>query len=195
MFEEFASGNRKAIHPNIRASVYAIALQNGGEKEYDVLLNEYRTTTDADERNTALRSLGRVKGTKLIDRALSLPLSDEVKGQDVYLPIAGLRNEAEGIEKLWTWMTENWEPIQKKCPPGLTMLGNLVQMCTAGFTKQEQLDEGQKYFGGRTTKGFDRALEQSSDAVRAKIRWLERDEKDVEGWLQGEGLLEQGGKL
>lgn len=33
MFEKFAAGDKKAIHPNIRGSVYAIVLQNGGEKE------------------------------------------------------------------------------------------------------------------------------------------------------------------
>lgn len=33
MFAKFAAGDQKAIHPNIRGSVYAIALDNGGEKE------------------------------------------------------------------------------------------------------------------------------------------------------------------
>lgn len=152
MFRDFAAGDKKAIHPNIRASVYAIALQNGGEKEYDIILNEYRTAQNADERNTALRSLGRVKDEKLIQRSLSLPLSDEVKGQDVYLPIAGLRNDAPGIEALWAWLQANWEPLEKKCPPGLTMLGSVVQMCTSGFTKEEQLEEVTKWFEGRSTK-------------------------------------------
>ena len=33
MFEKFAAGDKRAIHPNIRGSVYAIVLENGGEKE------------------------------------------------------------------------------------------------------------------------------------------------------------------
>ena len=100
MFKDFAAGNKKAIHPNIRGSVYAIALQNGSEAEYDTILNEYKTAKDADERNTALRSLGRAKDEKLIKRTLALPLSEDVKGQDFYLPIGGLRNRKEGIEAL-----------------------------------------------------------------------------------------------
>ncbi|KAL8709084.1 MAG: hypothetical protein Q9220_006105 [cf. Caloplaca sp. 1 TL-2023] len=196
MFAKFKSGDRGAIHPNIRGSVYAIALRNGGKEEYDTLLNEYTTAKDADERNTALRSLGRVNSPELIQRTLSLPLSDAVKGQDVYLPLGGLRNESVGIEALWKWMTGNWDAIEKKCPPGLTMLGSVVQLCTSGFTTEEQLAEVQKWFEGRSTKGFDRALSQSGDAVKAKAKWLARDRGDVEAWLKGEGYVSgEGGKL
>jgi len=59
MFSKFVQGDREAIHPNIRGAVYSIVLQNGGKKEYDAILNEYRTAKDSDERNTALRTLGR----------------------------------------------------------------------------------------------------------------------------------------
>ena len=152
MFRDFAAGNKTAIHPNIRASVYAIVLRNGGEKEYDIILNEYRTAKVADERNTALRSLGRVKDAKLIQRTLALPLSDGVKGQDVYLPISGMRNEPQGIEALWTWLKENWEPIKAKCPPGLTMLSSMVQICTSGFTQRQQLEEVKGWFKDKSTK-------------------------------------------
>jgi len=196
MFKDFATGNKKAIHPNIRGSVYAIVLRNGGEEEYNTILNEYHTAQDADERTTALRSLGRVKDEKLIKRTLGLPLSDEVKGQDFYLPIAGLRNDGAGIQALYDWMKENWTAIEKKCPPGLTMLSSIVQICTSGFTSEEQLKDVRAYFDGKSTKGFDRALEQSSDSVRAKAGWLKRDRSDVEQWLQANEYLGKGnGKL
>ena len=195
MFKGFAAGNKEAIHPNIRGSVYAIVLRNGGAKEFDIILNEYRTASNADERNTALRSLGRVKDEKLIQRALALPLSDDVKGQDVYLPIAGLRSDAAGIVALYAWMKQNWEAIEKKCPPGLSMLSSIVQMCISGFTSEEQLKDVKAYFDGKSTKGFDRALEQSFDAIKAKANWLKRDKGDVEAWLQDNGYISSGGKL
>ena len=195
MFKAFAAGQRKAIHPNIRGSVYAIVLQNGGEKEYDVLLNEYRTTKDADERNTALRSLGRARGGALIKRTLSLPLSDEVKGQDVYLPIASMRSEAEGITALWDWMTSNWDAIKVKCPPSLTLLSSMVQICTSSFTKTEQEKMVMEFFDSKDRKGFERALGQSLDSVRAKSSWLERDGGDVRAYLEKEGYLDGAAKL
>lgn len=191
MFAAFASGDRKAIHPNIRGSVYAIALVNGGEKEFEVLLKEYRTTTDADERNTALRSLGRVKGKVLQERASKLALSDDVKNQDIYLPLIGLRSEAEGVEALWQWLTGNWEELKIRCPPGLTMLGTLVKLCSAEFGTQEQLEKVQKFFADKDKAGFKMALEQSLDSIRARIGWVGRDSEDVEKFLEGEGLKEK----
>ncbi|KAI9818054.1 MAG: Aminopeptidase 2 mitochondrial [Pycnora praestabilis] len=189
LFQKFADGDRKAISPNIRGSVYAIALANGGEKEYDIILNEYRTAKDADERNTALRSLGRAKDPSLVKRTLSLPLSDEVKGQDIYLPLGSLRTHKDGIVALWKWCQINWPELEKKLPPGLTMLGTVVQICTASLTHEDQIEDVKRFFEKRSTKGFDRGLAQSYDSIRAKASWLRRDKEDVATWLSHNGYL------
>ncbi|KAF2141823.1 uncharacterized protein K452DRAFT_228465 [Aplosporella prunicola CBS 121167] len=189
MFEKFKKGDRSAIHPNIRASVYAIVLSNGGEEEYNAILNEYRTASTSDERNTALRAIGRAKKPELIQRTLSLPLSDEVKGQDIYLPLGGLRTHKEGIEALWQWMTSNWDELEKKLPPGLTMLGSVVTICTSSFTSKAQMQRIEDFFGKRATKGFNQSLAQSLDAIRAKSNWIERDSEDVKSFLKEHGYF------
>jgi aminopeptidase 2 len=86
-------------------------------------------------------------------------------------------------------MKEHWTDLEKKLPPGLTMLGSVVSICTSSFTKEEQADEVRKFFGERKTKGFDQSLAQSLDAVRAKGKWVERDAGDVEKWLEKGGYL------
>ncbi|KAF2435026.1 hypothetical protein EJ08DRAFT_645952 [Tothia fuscella] len=184
MFNKWKDGDKSAIHPNIRSSVYAVALSYGGEAEYDAILNEYRTATTADERNTALRAIGRARDPKLIQRTLSLPLSDEVKGQDIYLPLGGLRTHKEGITALWKWMTENWDALEKKLPPGLTMLGSVVTICTSSFTSEKQIGEVEAFFREKSTKGFNQSLAQSLDSIKAKGQWIGRDRGDVEGWLR-----------
>ncbi len=154
------------------------------------MLNEYRTAKTSDERNTALRAVGRAKQPDLISKTLTLPLSDEVKGQDIYLPLGGLCTHKEGIQALWEWMKANWEELEKKLPPGLTMLGTVVSICTSSFTSSEQMKDIEKFFNSRKTKGFDQSLAQSMDAIGAKASWLDRDRADVEGWLKEHGYLE-----
>lgn len=190
MFEKFKKGDKSAIHPNIRSSVYAIVLTYGGEEEYNVILNEYRTANTSDERNTALRAIGRAKSPELIKRTLSLPLSDEVKGQDIYLPLASLRTHAAGIDALWDWMKINWDELEKKLPPGLTMLGSVVSICTSSFTSEAQMKSIEDFFAKKSTKGFDQALAQSLDAIRAKASWIKRDREDVKIWLKERGYLQ-----
>jgi len=189
MFEKFVAGDRAALHPNLRGSVYAVVLAYGGEKEYDALVKEYETAKSSDERNAALRSLGRARKPELIQRTLAYSISKHVKDQDIYLPLAGLRAHREGIEAFWAWMKENWELLREKMPPSFTLLGSVVSMATSSFTKQEQLTDVEKFFDGKSTKGFDRNLAQSFDAVRAKMGWLQRDGKAVEEWLRREKYL------
>lgn len=81
-------------------------------------------------------------------------------------------------------MTENWEQLVTKLPPSSTMLGSMVQICTATFTTQADLDRVEAFFKDKSTKGFEMPLAQSLDAIRSKISWLARDREDVKHWVE-----------
>ncbi|KIH90371.1 aminopeptidase 2 [Sporothrix brasiliensis 5110] len=187
MFNRFMAGDTLAIHPNIRGSVFGMALKYGGKDEYDAVLNFWRTSQNSDERNTALRSLGRAKDPELIKRTLELLSGKEVKDQDIYMPASGLRGHPTGIEALFTWMTENWDDLYKRLPPGLSMLGSMVSIMTSSFSRPEQIARVEAFFADKNTKGYDQALAQSLDAIRSKIAWVQRDGKDIAGWLRENG--------
>jgi aminopeptidase 2 len=152
MFKEFQAGDLEAIHPNLKPAVFALALIHGGEKEYDTVLARFHSAPTADERNICLRVLGRARSPELIQRTLGLALSGEVKMQDVYMPLGGLRAHREGIEKRWEWMCGVWDELVKRLPPSGTMLSGVVGMCAGGFTREEQMKRVQGFFGERDTK-------------------------------------------
>lgn len=187
MFSKYVAGDKSALHPNIRGSVFAMALKYGGKDEYEKILDFYRKSKSSDERNTALRCLGRAKQPELIQQTLDLLFSGEIKDQDIYMPTAGLRSHPEGIEALFKWMVSNWDELYKRLPPALSMLGSMVQIMTSSFTKPEQLAQVEKFFADKNTSGYDQALAQSLDGVRSKISWLGRDKSDVAGWLKENG--------
>ncbi|KAF7555976.1 hypothetical protein G7046_g6422 [Stylonectria norvegica] len=189
MFNKFIKGDRDAIQINLRSSVFAVALAYGGEAEYNALVKEYETGKVSSERNTALRSLGFAKDPALIQRTLDYSLSKEVRSQDTYMPISSLRAHKEGVVALWTWVKENWETLTKRLPPGMSMIGSVVAMATNSLTKEEQVADVKKFFGERSTKGFDLELAQSLDAIKAKQNWLARDREDVEQWLKDNKYL------
>jgi len=195
MFDKWAAGEYDAIHPNIRASVLAMAVRDGDEKDWEAVLARSHSAPTADERNTCLRVLGRAKKPELIKRTLEIALSGEIKTQDIYMPIGGLGTSPEGIEKRWDWMCKNWETLIEKLPPSMTMLSSVVSICSAGFTSEEGLKKVQTFFADKDKKGFDRSLEQSLDSIRSKIGWLERDRKDVESFLKEKGYYGAQGKL
>lgn len=148
-----------------------------------MVVDTYRSSNNSDERNTALRVLGRARDPELIKKTLSLALNGEVREQDIYMPLSGLRSHPEGIEALFNWMTENWDEIVRRLPPELSILDSVVSICTSGFSSRDGLHRIQEFFAGKSTKGFDQVLAQSCDAVKAKVAWLDRDRKDVQDWV------------
>jgi aminopeptidase 2 len=152
MFARFAAGDISAIHPNIRGSVFTIVLKHGGVKEYEVVLDRFRNAPTSDEKTTALRCLGTAEDPELIKRTLGLAMGDEVKNQDIYMPLGGLRNHPTGIETRWTWLKENWDEIFKRLPPSLGMLGTVVQLTTSSFCTEAQLKDVKDFFDSKDTK-------------------------------------------
>ncbi|KAI0113996.1 peptidase family M1-domain-containing protein [Nemania sp. FL0031] len=187
MFTKYKAGDKSAIHPNIRGSVFGIALKYGGKEEYDAIMDIFRTSNNTDERNTALRCVGRAKDPELIQRTLEFTLGNEVKSQDIYLPTSGLRSHAEGVEALFSWLTEKWPEIYKRLSGNPPILGSMVTICTSSFAKPEQLEKVEKFFRDIDTKSFDQPLAQSKDAIRSKISWLQRDRDDVATWVKENG--------
>ncbi|KAI0184589.1 aminopeptidase 2 [Xylaria flabelliformis] len=187
MFAKYKAGDKSSIHPNIRGSVFGMALKHGGKEEYDAILDIFRGSTNTDERNTALRCIGRAKDPELIRRTLELTLSNEVKSQDIYLPTSGLRSHAEGTEALFSWLIEKWPEIYKRLSGNPPILGSMVTICTSSFAKPEQLERVERFFKDIDTKSFDQPLAQSKDAIRSKISWLQRDRDDVATWVKENG--------
>lgn len=136
-----------------------------------------------------MRQLGRAKSPELIQRSLALSLSDDVKGQDIYLPISGLRTHPEGIKALWEWVKTNWDELETRLPPSLSMMSSVISISTSSFTHLDQMKDIENFFANKSTKGFDKALAQSCDAIRAKTAWIDRDSEDVKSWLKQHGYL------
>jgi aminopeptidase 2 len=152
MFKRSAEGDHSAIHPNIRGSVYNIVLKNGGEKEYNIILDRFRNGSTSDEKNTALRSLGAAEDIKLVQRTLELALNGEVRSQDVYMPLAGLRAHVTGVQERWKWLNQNWDTLVERFPPALSMLGTIVQLSSAAFCTEAQFKDVEAFFAPKDTR-------------------------------------------
>lgn len=69
------------------------------------------------------------------------------------------------------------------------MLGSVVQITTSGFTSLKAVEDIERFFSDKSTKGFDQGLAQSLDGIKAKAAWLDRDKEDVTEWLKTNGYL------
>lgn len=188
LFAAFVGGDKQAIHPNLRPAVFNIVAKQGGAQEYEQLFHIYTHPNNTEEKIAALRALGRFTDDAILDKVCGLLLqTDVVKQQDIYIPMQGLRAHRKGIEKLWSWLQENWAKVYELLPPGLLMLGSVVTIATLGFTKEEQKKEVEAYFAKIDTKGFDQGLAQSLDVITSKANWSSRDYDVIAKWLGENG--------
>ncbi|KAG2732353.1 hypothetical protein G9P44_004770 [Scheffersomyces stipitis] len=187
-FAAYVAGDKKAINPNLRATIFNVVAKLGDEHTFESLLNIYKNPQSNEEKIAALRSFGRFTKPEILDKVTALLLqTDIVKQQDIYIPMQGLRAHKLGVEKLWAWLTENWDKVYEILPPGLSMLGSVVTIATSGFTKKEQRDAVEKFFATKNTKGFDQGLARSLDIIASKGNWASRDGQVISEWLSENG--------
>ena len=92
---------------NLQGTVYRIVIMNGGQKEYERVLQSFHDTEDNQEKKYAVHSLGatRVEALKLrtLDWAVK---SGEVKLQDFFYPIGSVAGSLAGSELAWKYYRE-----------------------------------------------------------------------------------------
>lgn len=187
MFAKYTAGDKKAIPALIKPIVFNTVARVGGVEDYEKILAIYKNPVSNDEKLAALRTLGRFKNPELLQRTLSYLFDGTVLNQDIYIPMQGMRAHKEGIEALWKWTQANWDELVKRLPPGLSMLGSVVVVATSGFTSSEAIKDIEKFFSGRSTKGFDQSLAQSLDTITSKAQWVSRDREVVTKYLKEHG--------
>lgn len=189
MFAKYATGDKSAIHPNLRASVFTLSLKHGGAKEFDQILELYRTSTLSSERNTILRCLGRAEDPEIMKRSLGMIFGPDIKNQDCTSAFGGFRAYPKGIEAILDYVTANWDLVIKNVGDNASLLGGVVAITTSGASKPEQLARIEAFFADKNTSAFDQTLNQVKDTVRARIAYLDRDREDVAAWVKDNGYL------
>ena len=93
-------------------------------------------------------------------------------------------------EMLWAWMKQNWSQINEKLGAGLAMMGILVSSTIRGLGTPEHLQDVEAFFKSKDTSHVELGLAQGVEALKAKIKWAERDGEEVEAWLVSKGFGE-----
>jgi aminopeptidase 2 len=188
MFAKYISGEKSAIHANMRRAVFIISVYHGEETDFDTLLKLFKSSTVVDENEDALRALGATRHAACIQNLLSLLLTSDIKTTELTRPLVLLATHPEGISHLWAWAKKHWKALEEKLGTSLGMLGALASLVTRGVGTREALDDIRSFYEGRDG-AFQRKLGQSLEKIDGKIRWLERDSVDVDEWLESNGFV------
>ena len=183
-FDLYVSGEDKsAVHPNLRAAVYALVIRYGGKSEFDFLKSEWHSTTSIDGRETVVRELGHIQDQTLLPEYLSL-LFNDVATQDMHTGAIALAANPRTRPGLWKYFQENFESIKDRLGKNMVVLDRFILCCLNKFSDRETEKEIAKFFEGRDNRGYDRTLAIASDTILGRATYKERDGKVLLEWLK-----------
>ena len=187
-FKAFMDGDKKAIHPSLRAAVFRIAIKFGGKDAYKAVQNEYLTTTSVDGKEITLQAMGQVQTPDLAQDYLAFGF-DKVAIQDVHSVGGSLANNSKVRDQVWTYIKDHWSMIRERLGGNMVVLERFLRVCLQKFASGETEGDIRGFFEGKETEGFDRGLAVVGDTIRGNARYRERDAGVVREWLGANGYL------
>jgi puromycin-sensitive aminopeptidase len=164
-----------SLPSDMRTSVFRIVLKNGGEAEYDQVLNYFHTASDNAERKHVLSSLGYTKSPALKLRTLEWTTSGAVKLQDFFYAMGSVgRSSNEGREISWRFFQDNFEKIRGMIGKGSpSLMDACIVSCAGAFCSAEKADEIDAFFKIHPVPGSARKIAQTTENMRTNAKFLE----------------------
>lgn len=175
------------MHTNLRATIFGIAISEGGRDEYNAVREEYLKTDSVDGKEICLAALGRTKDAGLVKDYLDFVFSDKVAIQDVHNGAVSLAANSKVRHLLWEYIKNNWSTVESRLSTNNVVFDRFVRMGLSKFADHQTGDDIAAFFRNKDTGAYDRALVIVSDTIRTNAHYKERDEKSVAEWLVAHG--------
>ncbi|KAG8519425.1 Glutamyl aminopeptidase, partial [Galemys pyrenaicus] len=185
LFEEWLSG-KLSVPVNLRLLVYRYGMQNSGnETSWNFMLEKYKTTSLAQEKEKLLYGLASVNDIALLSKYLEL-LKDPtvIKSQDVFTVIRYISYNRYGKTMAWNWIQLNWDYLVNRFTINDRYLGRIVTIAEP-FNTELQLWEMERFFERYPEAGAgETPRQQVLETVKNNIEWLKQNREAIANWFQ-----------
>ena len=180
----FARAKRgRPLDSDLRTTVFWLAAQNGGEREFNDFVRMYENETVHIEKNRILQSLGSFRKPALVKRAIEYALSPAVRFQDSRWVFMMAWSSEPGSHVAWELTKKHWATLTDRYGTAGHDLQRYVGWVGALKTVND-LREARAFFRKREAPGAERTLMQALESIESNIDWLKRDLAPVAKWLK-----------
>lgn len=159
MHQDFSS-----VHPDIRAPVLVAVARNGGTQLHDQMKEMFGAVESIEEKTRILEGMCGFNEPDILQRTLDFTLTDQVRSQNVYLPIHHVGNNPYGRGILWPWVKSNWGSLRSKIGVGNPLLGRVISSLTLA-TVSEDIPDICKFYDTNPAPGTERTLAQTLEMI------------------------------
>lgn len=179
LFEKVTK-NRNSVDTDIRGVVYALAAENGGIKEFEILKDMYIAEELSAEKNRLGSAMCLFEDKNLIQKALEFSLTDHVRTQDIGRFLVMSFSNRQGREVTWEFTKKNWDTLMAKME-GLSM-GWIIEGA-ASVVSEPLAADIKSFFKKHPHPKLEKTMKQIVEQIESNIAWAKRDGQAIEKFL------------
>jgi len=169
--------NKNSLDANLQEAVFSLVAWTGNEKTYRKLLGLYRKNTLQEEKIRFLSSMCNFQQKNILEKTLNLTLTDDVRSQNMRVPIMGVSANLHGKVILWPWMKKHWKKLSKKFGAGNPLANRIV--ASIGSVIDDTMEKDVRmFFRKNPVPGTERTIEQTIERVKIQSQFLRRIRKE-----------------
>jgi aminopeptidase 2 len=176
------TGDDSYIPPDLLKITYTVAVKYGGRKEYDAIKAIQEKPKTPSARMAAIRAMCNSTDKALIQETWEYIMT-KAKDQDWLYFFAGLSINRDTRRTLNKLFYDNYDTIFAKFAGNAT-LKYLVQYSISGLSTEKDAKAVEAFFDGKDISRYNLTLAQCIDGIRAKAKWIEKSNADLESWLE-----------
>ncbi|MHB8262187.1 MAG: M1 family metallopeptidase [Acidimicrobiales bacterium] len=159
------------LPPDAASSILQVVARFGGSREFDEILDRYRSPSTPQEENRFLYALGGFHAAELSDRAFELALH-EVRTQNApFLIRELLANESYG-EAVWSQVVEHWDDLLARIPENT--VSRMVEGAKLLCRDKVLVDGVRAFLAAHPVESSQRAFEQISEKLAVNFAFAQR---------------------
>lgn len=170
------------INPDIRGVVYGTISRIGDVADFDKLVKMHNASTHSEERVTLSGALTGFKQPEIIDQALKMIDSNEVRLQDAAYWVAYSFMNRHAQLKTWDWLTTHWQWLNNNLGTDLSF-SRMPLYASRGFSDIDFLPVFKAFFETHLSPSFDRPYKQAIETIEWQAAWKERDNDALKKYL------------
>lgn len=162
------------LPPDLRGIIYVTAARKGDASTFDRLLTMHNESTSSEERLNLTAALTAFEQPELIQRALDLITTKDVRLQDVIYWIAYSFGNRYARQATWEWLTKHWDWLKENMGGDLSFSRMPIYSARA-FSNADFLPEYKKFFESVMSPLFERTYKQGVEMIEWQSEWKRRD--------------------
>ncbi len=170
-----------------RETIYEVAIREGGEEEFNFLLERLPNVKTAGEGLYIITGLGKTEDIGLLKVLLDMTITEGslIRKQDARMAYRSIGESTVGRSVQFAWLVNNYDAIYEYFGPDLfaSTVAELLDGFAATAHLPTDISELQAFLENHESEVPVSTLEEAVEEARANEKWVERNFVDVVTWL------------